>query len=104
MNTIRKNVIVIISIAILSSCQSNAQVGIGTNAPDPSAVLELKSTTQGFLLPRMTEVQMEAIATPVEGLTVYCLDCSPKGLYIHSGGAFESVITQLPSVFYDKNK
>ena len=40
----------------------------GTNA---SAVLALRSTTKGFLPPRMTGAQAEAIGTPAAGLMVY---------------------------------
>ena len=45
----------------------------------------------------MTELQMEAIVSPVEGLVVYCLDCDPKGLYFHNGVGFLDVINQVPS-------
>ena len=38
-----------------------AQVSIGTPTPHPSAALEINSTTKGFLLPRMTELQMISI-------------------------------------------
>ena len=42
----------------------HAQVGIGTSAPLANAILDLDSTTQGFLPPRMTQAQMSAIASP----------------------------------------
>ncbi|MDB9910956.1 discoidin domain-containing protein [Flavobacteriaceae bacterium] len=66
----------------------HAQVGLGTNAPEASAVLDLSSTTQGFLPPRMTNAQMTAIATPTLGLMVYCTDCEPQGLYYYDGSYF----------------
>jgi len=47
-----------------------SQVGIGTATPAASAAVEINSTTQGFLLPRMTSEQINAL-TPVEGLLVY---------------------------------
>lgn len=50
---------------------STNNVGIGTNAPNASALLDLTSTTKGLLLPRMTTTQINAIATPAAGLTVY---------------------------------
>ena len=46
-------------------------VGIGTTTPVASAKLELSSTTMGFLPPRMTTTQINAIASPAEGLVVY---------------------------------
>jgi hypothetical protein len=47
-----------------------SQQGIGIATPNSSAILDMSSTTQGFLPPRMTEILREAI-TPVEGLIVY---------------------------------
>lgn len=46
-------------------------VGIGIAAPDASALLDLTSTTRGFLPPRMTTTQKNAIASPATGLIVY---------------------------------
>lgn len=54
---------------------TNAQVGIGTNAPSSSAKLEVSSTTKGFLPPRMTYAQRNAITSPAKGLIIYCIDC-----------------------------
>jgi hypothetical protein len=50
---------------------SNGQIGINTTAPNASALLQIESTTQGFLSPRMTTVQKNAIAGPIAGLIVY---------------------------------
>ncbi len=57
------------------SAQNN--VGIGTTTPNPNAILEMQSTTQGVLVPRMTTAQRLAIASPTEGLMVYdiTVDC-----------------------------
>lgn len=46
-------------------------VGIGTNTPDPSALLDITSTTQGVALPRMTTLQRNAIAAPVTSLLIF---------------------------------
>jgi len=54
-------------------------VGIGTTNPDGSAVLDLSSTTKGLLIPRMTNAQLSAIASPVPGLIVYCTNCNANG-------------------------
>lgn len=40
-------------------------------APDPSAMLDVQSLTKGMLIPRMTEGQRLAIASPANGLIVY---------------------------------
>lgn len=64
--------------------QNGGSVGIGTATPDGSALLEVNSTTKGFLPPRMTEAQRTAIATPATGLTAYQTD-GAVGLYVYSG-------------------
>jgi hypothetical protein len=48
-----------------------ASVGIGVDSPVASAKLQVDSTTQGFLPPRMTTVQMNAIGTPAAGLIIF---------------------------------
>jgi uncharacterized protein (TIGR02145 family) len=50
---------------------SKGIVGIGTSTPAASSILELSSTTQGFLPPRMTTAQRNAISAPAVGLTIY---------------------------------
>ena len=61
---------------------SNAQsVGIGTSNPDNSAQLDVYSTTKGFLLPRMTFVQRNAIVNPAAGLMIWNKDCSEIEVY-----------------------
>ncbi|WP_126654159.1 hypothetical protein [Chryseobacterium aureum] len=54
--------------------KDNGAVGIGTAMPADAAILELVSTNRGFLLPRMTEVQRDAIATPVTSLLIFNSD------------------------------
>jgi len=54
-------------------------VGIGTNTPNPSAQLDVNSTSRGFLPPRMTFAQRNAIVNPEKGLIVFCLDCGNNG-------------------------
>jgi len=61
----------ILLLLLLSSVISNAQVGIGTKTPHASALLDLSSTTKGFLPPRMTTGQQEALVDPAIGLTIF---------------------------------
>lgn len=49
-------------------------VGIGTSTPDPSAVLDLSSHDQGFLVPRLTSTEMNNISSPANGLLIFNVD------------------------------
>ena len=64
---------------------SFAQVGINSDnsAPDPSAILDVKSSDKGFLPPRMTTTQMNGIVAPIAGLLVY--NTSVNALYWFDG-------------------
>jgi uncharacterized protein (TIGR02145 family) len=55
---------------------SLAQVGIGTTTPNPSALLDMTSTSKGLLPPRLTISQIWAISSPATGLMVYCTNCN----------------------------
>ncbi|GAL61934.1 hypothetical protein [Algibacter lectus] len=59
---------------VLFQIPTYAQVGIGTTTPDASSILDIESTTQGILTPRMTTAQRIAIASPAEGLMVFDTD------------------------------
>lgn len=53
------------------------RVSIGATAtPAASAALDITSTTSGFLPPRMTTAQRNAISSPATGLTIYCTDAT----------------------------
>lgn len=54
--------------------RTNSQLSAGTQSPDGSAILQANSTTQGFLEPRMTTAQRDAISSPLEGLQIYNTD------------------------------
>lgn len=55
----------------LSFILVNAQVGIGTTDPNNSSMLEVSSTSKGFLPPRMLESERDAITNPASGLLIY---------------------------------
>lgn len=73
------------------SAQGN-QVGVNTNNPHPSAALDVSSTTQGLLPPRLTESARLAIASPATGLLVYQTDAA-AGYYYYTGSAWQYVPT-----------
>ena len=68
---------------LLSVCSTiTAQVGIGTTTPEASAALDVSSTNKGFLMPRMTTAQREAIATPANSLMVFDTDTNSQWIYV----------------------
>jgi hypothetical protein len=75
--------------AIIIKAQSVAINIDGTTAAN-SALLDVKSTTQGILIPRMTAAQRTAIATPATGLMVYQTDAT-AGFYFYNGTAWTSL-------------
>jgi hypothetical protein len=60
---------------------SNGGAYINTTSVQASAILQADSTTQGFLPPRMTTTQKNAIATPAAGLVVYDTDLNQLCTY-----------------------
>lgn len=72
-----------------SATAQNNNVGIGTTTPDASAILEMKSTTQGMLIPRMLASERLLISSgaPATGLLVYQTD-APAGFYFYNGTAW----------------
>lgn len=64
---------------------STGNVGIGVT-PDASALLDVSSTTQGFLPPRMTTAQRDLIASPVNGLVLY--NSTTNKLQVRAAGSW----------------
>jgi hypothetical protein len=72
------------------SVTSTGSIGIGTSLTSTSARLQIDSTTQGFLPPRMTSTQRAAIATPAEGLIVFQTD-GTIGLYVYANSTWRTL-------------
>lgn len=66
--------------------------GIGTGTPEASAKMDVQSTTQGVLLPRMTHAQMKTIVNPATGLIVYQTD-NEAGLHYYDGSEWIALAT-----------
>jgi hypothetical protein len=73
------------------STTGTGRVGVGTTAPDASAILDASATNKGFLPPRVALTGITdgvTIPSPATGLVVYSTTDSTlftKGLYINSG-------------------
>ncbi len=83
---------------LASGFVSHAQIKVGDNPTtlNAAAVLEIESITKGFLLPRMTDTQMNAIVSPPAGLMVY--NTTNNCTYIYKGGAWASLCASTPSL------
>lgn len=81
-----KKVVCFISSLLLISNLMYSQVSISTDnsAPNNSAMLDVKSTDKGFLPPRMTQTERNAIASPATGLMIFQTDNTP-GYYCYNG-------------------
>ena len=60
------------------------------NITSASAILDIQSTTKGFLPPRMTAAQKNAIASPAAGLIIYQTD-GTIGLYLYDGTIWRAI-------------
>src|SRR5215211_5667308 len=62
----------LLSLAVFTKLFSQ-NVGINStgSAPDGSAMLDVSSTSKGFLMPRMTSGQRDVITSPATGLTIF---------------------------------
>ena len=83
--------LVLITIALFS-CQLFAQVGIGTNTPDNSAMLEVQTNNKGILFPRLTSAQRASISAPATGL--YVFDTNTKSLWYYNGALWINTVSE----------
>ena len=80
----------------VSATANAGQISIGTATPNAKAILDLTSTTLGFLPPRMTESQRNAISSPPDGLIVFTTDVSDGQLYIYANSCWEQIAHHCP--------
>src|SRR5882672_4863942 len=78
------------SLAQTNIFPSTGAAGIGTITPNASSLLEIKSTSKGVLIPRMSLAQRNGIASPATGLLIYQTNSTP-GFYYYNGSAWTAV-------------
>lgn len=74
----------------------SAQIGIGTTSPHVSSILDVSSTTKGFLFPRMTYSDRTQIGNLTAGLMVYQtnsggIPIQPSGIYFYDGSFWKRI-------------
>ena len=79
------------NLIINSGLTATTKTTIGSEGNISSALLQMASTTQGVLFPRMTNTQRESIISPVPGLFVYCTDF-PEGLFMYKSTGWVQIM------------
>ncbi len=86
-----KKIVLILMLCVGITYQLHSQVGVGTNQPEDSSILDVSSNTKGLLTPRMTAAQRTAISSPANGLIVYQTD-GIAGFYYYNGTTWARLI------------
>ena len=89
--TLYENFTKIFNVGTSQASYFNTTTGlvVGANVINASAMLQADSTTKGFLPPRMTTTQKNAIATPASGLVIY--DTTLGKLCVRGAAAWETI-------------
>ena len=74
-----------------STIYTSSKVSVGSLPQTLSAIIEVASTTQGILFPRMTNTQRESIINPTPGLFVFCTDF-PDGLFMYKSTGWVQIM------------
>ena len=79
--------------ANLASPSFTGVVTVGGASSTASAAVEVSSTTKGFLPPRMTGAQRDAISSPAAGLVLWCTNCGDNGeLNVYNGTSWKNMV------------
>jgi hypothetical protein len=80
-----KNLLCIV-IILFTINSLDAQVGIGTNTPNPGAALDIESADKGILIPRL---EITAVTSPVDGMMIY--QPSDQSFYYYNGTGWSKI-------------
>jgi uncharacterized protein (TIGR02145 family) len=89
----KKSFYIILMFAFLagSICAQNVGINDDGSSPDSSAIIDVKSTTKGMLIPRMTADQIAAIENPADGLQAYSTDNGKIYVFVSSDNVWKEV-------------
>jgi trimeric autotransporter adhesin len=79
----KKQLLFVLPLLFISFFSISQSTGIGTTAPDASAVLDLTHVSKGLLIPRMSTTALHAIPNPARGLLVF--DSTANTLMVNTG-------------------
>jgi hypothetical protein len=86
-----KNLSVTLILTLIFNTTSSLAQSLSVNADgtkaDSSAILDVKSTDKGILIPRVTMPQRDLIPNPATGLLVFQTD-NNQGFYYYNGTAW----------------
>jgi hypothetical protein len=88
--------IIFLTVYALTSLGQSIGINATGAAPNNSAFLDISSTEQGILIPRLTDVQRQAIKDPANGLMIYNLTTNEINFY--SGSSWERLTANSVSV------
>lgn len=86
-------------IALSRAMLAQVLISSGNDQPHSSSMLEVRSTDKGFLPPRMTCAEMNAIDNPATGLIIFCTDCGTQNngaLTIYFNGIWNAMQINCP--------
>ena len=98
-----KNFILFTFIMVIAFSANAQNVSINNDGtpPNTSAMLDVSATNKGMLVPRLTTVQRNAIASPAKGLLVFDNDIS--SFFFFNGTAWTELSTGSPTNFWAAN-
>lgn len=62
---------IFLALFLILAAKTNAQLGLGTNSPEPASVLDITSNQKGILIPRLNLGERQLIKFPASGLLIY---------------------------------
>jgi hypothetical protein len=83
-----KNGLLLVSFLLAIQLINAQNIGIGTNTPNASAMVEINSNNKGLLLPRLTDTS--SVPSPVKGLTIY--NNKDNKLWYHDGARWQQAM------------
>lgn len=97
---IKVSMIILLLVGMMEAKSQSVSINTDNSNPDPSAILDVKSTVKGFLLPRMTTVQRIAISNPAIGLKVF--DTTTKSFWFFNGSTWIESATGSATNYWSK--